>query len=696
MNQTFPASLFSFRTMTSSTTPSSSVADAHSTPTTTTTAGNYENYIDDYLKNNNNNNSDDDDNLSNNDDGLQTELLKLLGPVRDPLGTVIPMSMLYVILLFTGIIGNVCTCIVIARNRYMHTATNFYLFSLAISDLLLLILGLPQELFMLWQKYPYVFGEFICVVRGLSSETSTNASILTITSFTIERYVAICHPLKSHTMSQLPRAIKIILVIWAVSAFCALPVAWQFGIIFLINKSSSTSLRNISRQCGIKNVYFEYGFETAAIVFFLMPITLITVLYVLIGINLRKSARQISKQQEDPKKKFRPRAKSTTSTAQTSSRMKPITTMTMTEPSRTGMKTSTKAIQNNNDDVKNNGIGFKFRMISSKKTQTLPPVSHQTQQQQQQQRNSYHHSPNTTIVRENQRDLIKHDHQNLSKQKSDNLNDADYGNLYQRNNSVSSSHQKQIASRRSVIRMLVAVVIAFFFCYSPFHAQRVLATTMHRNKLKSPTIHYVYVILTHISGVTYYLSATINPILYQLMSRKFRIAFKDTFGFCSPCLQNDLPEISYLNMIGGVNTNQLSRVPSFNSNYSFRRSSFNEPNGPTNRSIIEKDLHIAHDDQIGSTLPSPTTSLRFDLSAIDAEDNSHPRQHQQHRHRLQSIDQQEDRIDIEPDEDNPLQPYLHAPNESHNIITNNNNNSSNSNRGHKFRQFLDVPSVRMM
>lgn len=239
-------------------------------------------------------------------------------------------------------------------------------------------------------------------------------------------------------------------------------------------------------------------------------------------------------------------------------------------------------------------------------------------------------------------------------------------------------------------------MIAFFFCYSPFHAQRVLATTMHRNKLKSPTIHYVYVILTHISGVTYYLSATINPILYQLMSRKFRIAFKDTFGFCSPCLQNDLPEISYLNMIGGVNTNQLSRVPSFNSNYSFRRSSFNEPNGPTNRSIIEKDLHIAHDDQIGSTLPSPTTSLRFDLSAIDAEDNSHPRQHQQHRHRLQSIDQQEDRIDIEPDEDNPLQPYLHAPNESHNIITNNNNNSSNSNRGHKFRQFLDVPSVRMM
>lgn len=34
----------------------------------------------------------------------------------------------------------------------MHTATNYYLFSLAVSDLLLLVLGIPQELFSLWQS----------------------------------------------------------------------------------------------------------------------------------------------------------------------------------------------------------------------------------------------------------------------------------------------------------------------------------------------------------------------------------------------------------------------------------------------------------------------------------------------------------------------------------------------------------------
>jgi len=43
----------------------------------------------------------------------------------------------------TGVLGNVTTCVVIARNSYMHTATNYYLFSLAISDTLSLILGKP-------------------------------------------------------------------------------------------------------------------------------------------------------------------------------------------------------------------------------------------------------------------------------------------------------------------------------------------------------------------------------------------------------------------------------------------------------------------------------------------------------------------------------------------------------------------------
>lgn len=98
--------------------------------------------------------------------GNMSQYELLLGPVRDPLSTVIPMTIVYSLIFVTGVLGNVITCSVIARNKYMHTATNYYLFSLAISDLLLLLLGLPSELYTLWQRYPYAFGETFCIIRG--------------------------------------------------------------------------------------------------------------------------------------------------------------------------------------------------------------------------------------------------------------------------------------------------------------------------------------------------------------------------------------------------------------------------------------------------------------------------------------------------------------------------------------------------
>ena len=52
-----------------------------------------------------------------------------------------------VVTVLTGVVGNVVTCIVIVRNSYMHTATNCYLFSLAISDTFQLVLGMFTSLY---------------------------------------------------------------------------------------------------------------------------------------------------------------------------------------------------------------------------------------------------------------------------------------------------------------------------------------------------------------------------------------------------------------------------------------------------------------------------------------------------------------------------------------------------------------------
>ena len=182
------------------------------------------------------------------------DLEQLLGPRRFELYKVVPITVIYAVIFVTGVVGNVCTAVVIVRHKYMHTATNYYLCNLVLSDLLVLAmqallqsrsvcsfvrlsragtvtklsrlqstnllvlaLGLPVETYSFWSAYPWIFGETFCVLRTMAAETSTNASILTITAFTVERYVAICHPMRAKTMSSLSRAVKTIIVVWIVS-----------------------------------------------------------------------------------------------------------------------------------------------------------------------------------------------------------------------------------------------------------------------------------------------------------------------------------------------------------------------------------------------------------------------------------------------------------------------------------------------
>ncbi|KAG5670309.1 hypothetical protein PVAND_000585 [Polypedilum vanderplanki] len=115
---------------------------------------------------------------------------------RDSLSIIVPITICYLIIFIAGVLGNVITCVVIAKNKTMHTATNYYLFNLAVSDFLVLIFGMPHDMYNIWYPNSYPFSEIVCILQGLFSETSLNATILTITSFTCERYIAICHPFR--------------------------------------------------------------------------------------------------------------------------------------------------------------------------------------------------------------------------------------------------------------------------------------------------------------------------------------------------------------------------------------------------------------------------------------------------------------------------------------------------------------------
>ncbi|KAK1784399.1 hypothetical protein P4O66_002200 [Electrophorus voltai] len=178
-----------------------------------------------------------------------------------------------------GVLGNVLTCTIIARYWVMRTPTNYYLFSLALSDLLVLLLGLPLELYELWSNYPFLLGAGGCYFKTYLFETVCLASMLNVTFLSAERYLAVVHPVRARHVITWSRAKRLILVLWTMALLCTLP---------------NTSLRSVqvlplrfgqsfpdSAVCGLVQPAWIYNLlvQLTALLFFLLPMLVISMLY---------------------------------------------------------------------------------------------------------------------------------------------------------------------------------------------------------------------------------------------------------------------------------------------------------------------------------------------------------------------------------------------------------------------------------
>ena len=161
------------------------------------------------------------------------------------------------------------------------------------SFILVLVPALPQEAYTIWEAYPWRFGEAFCYLKAILWEMTSYASVLTITAFTVERYVAIVHPLKAHKFANLSRSIKIIIAIWIIALTCSLPYPLHTKLFHYVTHNG-TPVED-SLICNIPEEYLEtmtYIFQLSTFLFFVFPMTVIVVLYLMIALTLRRATLQ--------------------------------------------------------------------------------------------------------------------------------------------------------------------------------------------------------------------------------------------------------------------------------------------------------------------------------------------------------------------------------------------------------------------
>uniref|UniRef100_A0A8C4YWV0 Neuromedin U receptor 3 n=1 Tax=Gadus morhua TaxID=8049 RepID=A0A8C4YWV0_GADMO len=87
-------------------------------------------------------------------------------------------------------------------------------------------------------------------------------------------------------------------------------------------------------------------------------------------------------------------------------------------------------------------------------------------------------------------------------------------------------------------RPLTVVVAVFGLCWAPFHAERLLWSSVSQ---WTDAMHGVYQWVHILSGVLFYLSSAVNPLIYSLLSTRFRQGFRQLVCCSRPlitiCLQ---------------------------------------------------------------------------------------------------------------------------------------------------------------
>ncbi|KAM3862157.1 trace amine-associated receptor 13c-like [Diretmus argenteus] len=126
--------------------------------------------------------------------------------------------LLYILLSSSSLITvslNMLVIISICHFRNLHTPTNFLLLSLAVSDFLVGFLLIPGEILLI--AGCWYLGNIMCAFYVYVSFIITCSSVGNMVLISVDRYLAICHPLRYST-SITPRRVKICVILcWVCS-----------------------------------------------------------------------------------------------------------------------------------------------------------------------------------------------------------------------------------------------------------------------------------------------------------------------------------------------------------------------------------------------------------------------------------------------------------------------------------------------
>ncbi|XP_078572637.1 galanin receptor type 1-like [Branchiostoma floridae x Branchiostoma japonicum] len=186
-----------------------------------------------------------------------------------------------------GVIGNGLVILVIARSKDMRTVTNVYVVNMAVTDFAYLVFSVPPAA-IVFAASEWPLGEAMCKGMHYLGRVTLQASCLTLTAMSIDRFCAIVLPFKTVNFRRTRVAIIISACIWISSFLISIPVALRFKTFIVPNAVGTQTLcRETWQSQEAQKSYFIYLF----VITYLVPVFISAVCGSLIVRQLIRSSR---------------------------------------------------------------------------------------------------------------------------------------------------------------------------------------------------------------------------------------------------------------------------------------------------------------------------------------------------------------------------------------------------------------------
>uniref|UniRef100_A0A8D0KCD0 Endothelin receptor type B n=1 Tax=Salvator merianae TaxID=96440 RepID=A0A8D0KCD0_SALMN len=196
-----------------------------------------------------------------------------------------------------GIIGNSTLLKIIYKNKCMRNGPNILIASLALGDLLFIIIDIPINLYkLLAANWP--FGAEVCKLVPFIQKTSVGITVLSLCALSIDRYRAVASWSRIKGIGvPVCTAVEIILI-WIVSLVLAIPEAIGFNVITTNynGQEIEVCLLNQRQETSFMQFYVEAKDWWLFSFYFCLPLAITALFYTLMTCEMlrKKSGMQIA------------------------------------------------------------------------------------------------------------------------------------------------------------------------------------------------------------------------------------------------------------------------------------------------------------------------------------------------------------------------------------------------------------------